>query len=81
MCHLKRIKKQESFEAQTVGDTKVGELVGELQLSALGFSILNCHMNGMLQSEVSAELNIGRGRRNHRKASVRKRYMALYGAN
>ena len=38
-------------------------------------------MNGMLQSEVSAELNIGRGRRNHRKASVRKRYMALYGAN
>ena len=34
----------------------------------------------MVQSEVCAELGIGRGTINHRKASVRQRYYNLYGA-
>ena len=37
-------------------------------------------MNGMVQSEVCAELGIGRGRINSRKASIRQRYYNLYGA-
>ena len=43
-------------------------------------TILNRCMNGMVQSEVCAELGIGRGTINHRKASIRQRYYNLYGA-
>ena len=56
------------------------ELVGALQLSALELAILNCYMNGMVQSEVCAELGIGRGTIYHRKVSIRQRYCNLYGA-
>ena len=45
-----------------------------MQLSALELAILNCYMNGMVQAEVCAELGIGRGTINHRKASIRQRY-------
>ena len=58
--------------------TKYDELVGALQLSALELAILNCYMNGMVQSEVCAELGIGRGKINSRKASIRQRYYNLY---
>lgn len=50
-----------------------------LSLSALELAILNCYMNGMRQAEVCAELGIGRGTINHRKASIRQRYYSLYG--
>ena len=36
-------------------------------------------MNGMVQSEVCAELGIGRGTINYHKASIRQRYQILYG--
>ena len=68
------------FEQEQTDYTKYDELVGALQLSALELAILNCYMNGMVQSEVCAELGIGRGRINSRKASVRRRYYDLYGA-
>ena len=66
------------FEQEQTDYTKYDELVGVLQLSALELAILNCYMNGMRQAEVCAELGIGRGTINHRKASVRKRYNSLY---
>ena len=68
------------FEKEQTDYTKYDELVGALQLSALEIAILNCCMNGMVQSEVIAELGIGRGTINFRKASIRKRYQSLYGA-
>ena len=68
------------FEQEQTDYSKYDELVGALQLSALELAILNCYMNGMVQSEVCAELGIGRGRINSRKASVRQRYYNLYGA-
>ena len=68
------------FEHEQIDYTKYDELVGALQLSALELAILNCYMNGMVQSEVCAELGIGRGRINSRKASIRRRYYDLYGA-
>ena len=68
------------FEHEQTDYTKYDELVDALQLSALELAILNCYMNGMLQSEVCAELGIGRGRINSRKASIRRRYYNLYGA-
>ena len=68
------------FEHEQTDYNKYDELVGALQLSALELAILNCYMNGMVQSEVCAELGIGRGRINSRKASIRRRYYDLYGA-
>ena len=58
---------------------KYDQLVESLKLSALELAILNCYMNGMVQSEVCAELGIGRGTINHRKASIRQRYYACFG--
>ena len=68
------------FEHEQTDYTKYDELVRTLQLSALELAILDCYMNGMVQSEVCAELRIGRGTINFRKASIRKRYQSLYGA-
>ena len=67
------------FEHEQTDYTKYDELIGALQLSALELAILNCYMNGMVQSEVCAELGIGRGTINFRKASIRKRYTARFG--
>ena len=67
------------FEQEQTDYTKYDELVGALRLSALELAILNCYMNGMVQSEVCAELGIGRGKINSRKASIRQRYYSLYG--
>ena len=62
------------FEHEQTDYTKYDELVNALKLSALELAILNCYMNGMRQAEVCAELGIGRGTINHRKASIRHRY-------
>ena len=67
------------FEKEQTDYSKYDELVAALQLSALELAILNCYMNGMRQAEVCAELGIGRGTINHRKASIRQRYYSLYG--
>ena len=67
------------FEQEQTDYSKYDELVGALQLSALELAILNCYINGMVQSEVCATLGIGRGRINSRKASIRRRYYSLYG--
>ena len=68
------------FEHERTDYSKYDELTEALQLSALELAILNCYMNGMVQSEVCAELGIGRGTINHRKASIRRRYYDIYGA-
>lgn len=67
------------FEHEQTDYSKYDELVEALKLSALELAILSCYMNGMVQSEVCAELGIGRGTINYRKASIRKRYYTLYG--
>ena len=67
------------FEQEQTDYSKYDKLVSALQLSALEIAILNCYMNGMRQAEVCAELGIGRGTINHRKASIRQRYYTLYG--
>ena len=68
------------FEYEQTDYTKYDELVNALKLSALELAILNCYMNGMRQAEVCAELGIGRGTINHRKASIHQRYYSLFGA-
>ena len=68
------------FEHEQTDYTKYDELLKALHLSTLELAILDCYMNGMVQSEVIAELGIGRGTINFRKASIRKRYQSLYGA-
>ena len=67
------------FEQEQIDYSKYDAIVEALQLSALELAILNCYMNGMVQSEVCAELGIGRGTLYHRKASIRKRYLNCYG--
>lgn len=68
------------FEQEQTDYTKYDELIEALQLSTLELAILNFYMNGMVQSEVCAELGIGRGTINHRKAGIRQRYYSLYGS-
>lgn len=68
------------FEQEQTDYTKYDEIIEALQLSALELAILNCYMNGMVQSEVCAELGIGRGTIYHRKASIRQRYYNFFGA-
>ena len=67
------------FEKEQTDYSKYDELTEALQLSALELAILNCYMNGMVQSEVCAELGIGRGTIYHRKVSIRQRYNILNG--
>ena len=67
------------FEHEQTDYSKYDELLDALHITELELAILNCYMNGMRQSEVCAELNIGRGTINHRKASIRLRYYSLYG--
>ena len=65
------------FKQEQTDYAKYDELVNALKLSALELAILNYYMNGMRQAEVCAELGIGRGTINHRKASIRRRYCNL----
>ena len=67
------------FEHEQTDYSKYDAIVEALQLSALELAILNCNMNGMVQSEVCAELGIGRGKINSRKASIRRRYFTCFG--
>ena len=66
------------FEQEQIDYSKYDAIIEALQLSALELAILNCYMNGMAQSEVCAELGIGRGTIYHRKVSIRQRYCSLY---
>ena len=68
------------FEHEQTDYSKYDVLLEALQITELELAILNCYMNGMRQSEVCAELNIGRGTINHRKASIRQRYFTCFGA-
>ena len=68
------------FEHEQTDYRKYDVLLEALQITELELAILNCYMNGMRQSEVCAELNIGRGTINHRKASIRQRYFTCFGA-
>ena len=67
------------FEQEQTDYSKYDAIIEALQLSALELAILNCYMNGMVQSEVCAELGIGRGTIYHRKVSIRQRYYMLFG--
>lgn len=67
------------FEHEQTDYSKYDELVEKLHLTALEFAILDCYMNGMVQSEVCSELDIGRGSINFHKASIRKRYTTCFG--
>ena len=72
---------KDCFENKEVDYDKADALAEALRLSELELAILNCYMNGMVQSEVCTELGIGRGTISHRKASIRQRYQMLYGMN
>ena len=66
------------FEQEQTDYSKYDTLVEALNLTELELAILNCYMNGMVQSEVCTELGIGRGTIRHRKISIQKRYQTLY---
>ena len=66
------------FEQEQTDYSKYDTIVEALQLSTLELAILNCYMNGMMQSEVCTELGIGRGTIYHHKVSIRKRYYTIY---
>lgn len=67
------------YEHEQTNYDKYDELVETLKLSELELAILNCYMNGMVKSEVMAELGVGRGTLYHRKASIQRRFYACFG--
>ena len=68
------------FEKEQTDYDKADEILNALHLNELQAAILNCYLRGMIQSEVMAELNIGRGCINYRKAQIRKKYIACFGS-
>ena len=68
------------FEKEQTDYDKADEILNALHLNELQTAILNCYLRGMIQSEVMAELNIGRGCINYRKAQIRKKYIACFGS-
>jgi len=50
-----------------------------MQLSEIELTVLNCYMNGMVQSQVSVCLGLNRGRINYRKKQVRQKYLTYVG--
>ena len=58
------------FEPEQTDYSKYDTLIEALHLTELELAILNCYINGMVQSEVCTELGIGRGTINHRKEGV-----------
>ena len=68
------------FEHEQTDYSKYDALLETLHITELELAILNCYMNGMRQSEVCAELGIGRGTINHRKRNIRERYYTYYGS-
>ena len=67
------------FEHEQTDYTKADAILEALHITELELAILNCYMNGMRQSEVCAELGIGRGTINFRKNSIRRRYYLCLG--
>ena len=67
------------FEHEQTDYSKYDALLEALHITELELAILNCYMNGMRQSEVCAELGIGRGTINFRKNSIRRRYYLCLG--
>ena len=67
------------FEHEQTDYSKFDALLEALHITELELAILNCYMNGMRQSEVCAELGIGRGTINFRKNSIRRRYYLCFG--
>ena len=64
------------FEKGEWNYDKTDEIIKALNLSDLELAIINCYMNGMVQSEVMAELGIGRGAINHRKSNIKRKYLS-----
>lgn len=65
------------FEKEEWNYDKADAIIEALNLSDLELAIINCCMCGMTQSQITAELGIGRGRIWHSKNAIRKRYMFL----
>ena len=59
---------------------KADAIVSAMKLTETELAVLRCYVNGMVQSEVMAELGIGRGAVNNKKANIRKKYCACFGA-
>ncbi len=66
------------FEHEQTDYSKYDTLLEALHITELELAILNCYMNGMRQSEVCAELGIGRGTINHRKGHIRNKYNSYF---
>ena len=82
LCHNKHNipDPRDCFADKDEDYAKADALIEKLHLTEPEIQTINCYMNGMRQGEVCAELGIGRGTINHRKASIRQRYYSFYGA-
>lgn len=67
------------FEKEQQDYSKVDAIIAAMHLTEIERAVLNCYMNGMVQSEVIAFLGIGRGSVNYRKAPIRQEYQRCFG--
>ena len=66
------------FENEQQDYNKANAIIAAMHLTEIELAVLNCYMNGMVQSEVIALLGIGRGSVNYRKAHIRQKYQKTY---
>jgi DNA-binding CsgD family transcriptional regulator len=67
------------FEKEEQDYDKADAILNAMQLSEIELTVLNCYMNGMVQSQVSVCLGLNRGRINYRKKQVRQKYLTYVG--
>ena len=67
------------FENEQQDYSKANAIIDAMHLTEIELAVLNCYMNGMVQSEVIALLGIGRGSVNYRKAHIRQKYQRCFG--
>lgn len=61
------------FEKAEWDYAKADALLNAMHLNTIETALLNCIVNKMLQSEITAKLNIGRGCLNYRKKTIRQK--------
>ena len=73
------IDRTNCFEKEEHDYDKADAIISAMHLTQLEMAILECYINGMVQSQVMLEFGIGRGSLNYRKATIRQKYNLYIG--
>ena len=68
------------FEKEQTDYTKADAILKAMHLNEIETAVLNCVLQGMVRSEIIAELGIGRGSICYRKRQIRSKYQIYVGS-